>query len=186
MRISLAQKLYLADDTELRDLSLIKIDNISSRAFINCTSITSLTSDDTLRKVGLEAFRNCTSLTTITLGESITELGERAFMGCSSITKLITDQTLRAIGKEAFRGCEKLTSIELGEGVSELGNSAFMGCMTLKSVKCHATVPPTLGDKYVFDYNAEGRKIYVPSEALDTYKSHEQWSRYADSIEALK
>ena len=86
--LSLAQKLYLADDTELRDLSLIKIDNISSRAFINCTSITSLTSDDTLRKVGLEAFRNCTSLTTITLGESITELGERAFMGCSKLSNV--------------------------------------------------------------------------------------------------
>ena len=129
--------------------------------------------------------QNGQTLSTLSL-EGVEAIVPRAFMGCSSITKLITDKSLHTIGKEAFRGCEKLTSIELGEGVSELSACAFMGCMTLKSVKCHATVPPTLGDKYVFDYNAEGRKIYVPSEALDTYKSHEQWSRYADSIEALK
>ena len=79
-----------------------------------------------------------------------------------------------------------LSSIELGEGVTTIEGKAFMGCSKLRSVKCYATVPPTLGDKYVFDYNAADRKIYVPAESLDAYKEHDDWSRYADSIEALK
>ena len=86
--LSLAQKLYLTSGTEIRDLSFTEIESISARAFINCTSITSLVSDDHLKKVGLEAFRNCTSLTTITLGASTSELGERAFMGCSKLASV--------------------------------------------------------------------------------------------------
>ena len=61
-----------------------------------------------------------------------------------------------------------------------------MGCSALKSVKCHAIVPPALGDKYVFDYNATDRKIYVPAESVDDYKDHEAWSRYADAIMAIQ
>ncbi len=109
----------------------------------------------------------------------------RAFQGCSNVTTFSSDSSLQVIGEEAFRGCVSLTTIELGEGVIEIKGRAFMGCMALGSVKCHAITPPALGDKYVFDYNAEGRKIYVPSESLDKYKNHDQWSRYADSIVAL-
>ena len=32
--------------------------------------------------------------------------------------------------------------------------------------------------------NASGRKIYVPAESVDAYKSAEFWSDYADDIVA--
>ena len=133
---------------------------------------------------GKSLYINGVSAATISL-EGVEEITNRAFQGCSNITSFKSDNSLQTIGEEAFRGCEKLTTIELGEGVTEIKGRAFMGCMALKSVKCYAVTPPALGDKYVFDYNAEGRKIYVPSESLDTYKSHADWSRYADSIYAL-
>lgn len=110
----------------------------------------------------------------------------RAFYGCSSITSFKADNSLQTIGKEAFRGCEKLTTVELGEGITEIGSTAFMGCRALQSVKCYANNPPTLGDKYVFDYNADNRKIYVPNSAVEEYKSAEYWSEYADSIVPLQ
>ena len=48
-----------------------------------------------------------------------------------------------------------------------------------------ASEPPTLGDSYVFDYNAEGRKIYVPYGTYDLYLENELWSEYANSIEGI-
>lgn len=34
----------------------------------------------------------------------------------------------------------------------------------------------------MFSYNASGRKVYVPAESVDAYKSAEGWSEYADAI----
>ncbi len=34
----------------------------------------------------------------------------------------------------------------------------------------------------MFDSNASGRKIYVPTASVDAYKSAEYWSNYADYI----
>ena len=34
----------------------------------------------------------------------------------------------------------------------------------------------------MFDFNASNRKIYVPAESVDAYKSTEGWSDYADAI----
>lgn len=129
-------------------------------------------------------FLNGVTISTLSLTD-IEEIVPQAFMGCENITSVVTDGSLRTIGDEAFRGCPQLSSITLGEGVTGIGGRAFMGCQALKSVKCYAVTPPALGDKYVFDYNADSRKIYVPAESLDAYKSHADWSRYADSIEAL-
>ena len=52
----------------------------------------------------------------------------------------------------------------------------------LSSVTVRATTPPKLGWD-VFDYNAAGRKIYVPYDALDDYKSYADcWQDYANDI----
>ena len=34
----------------------------------------------------------------------------------------------------------------------------------------------------MFTYNASGRKIYVPAESVEAYKSAEGWSDYKSSI----
>lgn len=128
---------------------------------------------------------NGVSLTTLSL-EGVDSISPRAFQGCNNIASLRSDSSLRSIGEEAFRGSLSLSSVELGEGITTIEGKAFMGCSKLRSVKCYATVPPTLGDKYVFDYNASDRKIYVPAESLDAYKEHDDWSRYVDSIMAIQ
>ena len=33
-----------------------------------------------------------------------------------------------------------------------------------------------------FSNNASGRKIYVPNESVEAYKSTDGWSRYVDDI----
>ena len=109
----------------------------------------------------------------------------RAFQGCNNIRSLVADSSLKTIGEEAFRGCIELTSVDLGTSITQIGGKAFMGCESLKSVKCLVATPPVLGDKYVFDYNANGRKIYIPAGAYDAYTAAPYWSNYADSLEGM-
>ncbi|MBR7182701.1 MAG: leucine-rich repeat domain-containing protein, partial [Alistipes sp.] len=65
---------------------------------------------------------------------------------------------------------------------------AFRNCDGLTRVFCERTTPPTAlieyGDWDAFDDNAADRKIYVPAESVDTYKSADGWSKYADAIVA--
>ena len=160
-------------------ISKVEVENITAWCAIDFATATSNPLSS-----GKPLYVNGQPVTTISL-TNVEEIKAQVFQGCSSITSFSSDSSLKVVGEEAFRGCVSLTAIELGEGVTEIKGRAFMGCMALKSVKCYAVTPPALGDKYVFDHNSEGRKIYVPSESLDTYKSHADWSRYADSIVAL-
>ena len=127
---------------------------------------------------------NGVAATTIIL-DGVDEIKGKVFQGCNNIKSFKADNSLKIVGEEAFRGCMALNNVELGTAVFEIKGKAFMGCSALKSVKCMAAEPPTIGDKYVFDYNAEGRKIYVPSKAYNAYIANEMWSKYADSIEGI-
>ncbi|MBO7263792.1 MAG: hypothetical protein J6U93_04650, partial [Alistipes sp.] len=68
------------------------------------------------------------------------------------------------------------------DSVTTIGDGAFYHCSSLTSVYCKATTPPALGGPYVFDYNGSGRKIYVPTESVEAYKSASGWSEYKSSI----
>lgn len=59
------------------------------------------------------------------------------------------------------------------------GNCA--NCTSLTSVYCKATTPPE-GCEDMFCDNADGRKIYVPTGSVDTYKAADYWKEYANDI----
>ena len=102
------------------------------------------------------------------------------FINCDTISSFKSDNALESIGKDAFRNCPTLATVSLGAGINNIGKQAFMNCKALASFTCYATTPPVLGNNDVFSLNADGRKFYVPSTSLDSYK--EQWSKYATDI----
>jgi hypothetical protein len=71
--------------------------------------------------------------------------------------------------------------VNIPNSVTEIEDFAFESCNRLTSVYCEATTPPSLGES-VFEENASGRLIYVPTESVDAYKSTTYWSEYADYI----
>ena len=158
-----------------------RITTIGKAAFENCYSLTSVTIPDSVTTIGERAFNGCRNLTSVTIPDSVTTIGYMAFAVCSSLTSVTIGDSVTTIGGAAFGGCNSLTSITIPDSVTTIGDNAFSGCSSLTSVYCKAITPPA-GDYSMFYANASGRKIYVPTESVEAYKSAEGWSSYVDAI----
>ena len=182
---------------------------IDEYAFWNCMSLTSVTVSNSVKSVGKAAFAACYKLqefkgnyaedngrifvidgvltafapyglTEYTIPDSVTSIGDHAFYYCDSLTSVNIPDSVTTIGDNAFYDCDSLTSVTTPESVTTIGSYAFYHCDSLTSVYCKSTTPATLVGTGAFDYNATGRKIYVPTESVDAYKTN--WSTYADAI----
>ena len=121
-------------------------------------------------------------LTEYTIPDSVTAIGYAAFAHCDSLTSVTIGDSVTAIGYAAFAHCDSLTSVTIGDSVTTIGRSAFNGCTSLTSVYCKATTPPAFEGTSVFNSNGSGRKIYVPMESVEAYKSAYGLSDYALDI----
>ncbi len=119
--------------------------------------------------------------TKLTIGDNITKIGTYAFVDCSRLTNVIIPDSVTSIGEWAFAGCYSLISVTIPDSVTSIGEWAFAYCSSLTSVYCKPTTPPRGGED-MFDDNASGRKIYVPTASVDAYKAKLYWSDYADYI----
>ena len=186
------------------------VTKIGEDAFWHCDSLKSVTIGNGVTSIGDAAFRSCSSLTSFygkfasvdnrcliangklitfapagltkyTIPDSVTEIGNYTFYYCESLTSVTIGNSVTSIGWNAFSYCTSLTSVTIPDSVTKIGQDAFWHCDSLKSVYCKPTTPPT-GDNYMFDDNGSRRKIYVPMESVEAYKSAEYWSNYADYI----
>ena len=163
------------------------VTTIGDQAFCDCSNLTSVNIPDSVITIGWAAFSECNSLTNLNIGNSVTTIEDWAFYECSSLTTIDIPNSVTTIGDGAFCDCSSLTSATIGNGVTNIESYAFDYCVNLTSVYCKATTTPNAildFDGYwdAFDYNATGRKIYVPAESVEAYKSAEHWSEYADDI----
>ena len=165
-------------------------------AFSGCSSLTSVTIGDSVTTIGENAFNSCSSLTSVTIGDSVTTIGNSAFAFCSSLTSVyISDISAwcnisfgnsysnpLCYADNLYLNNELVTDLIIPDSVTTIGHYAFAGCSSLTSVYCKATTPP-VGGSEMFYGNATGRKIYVPMESVEAYKSASYWKNYANSIE---
>ena len=142
--------------------------------------IKTLIINEGMKAIGSYAFGNFYLLTSVSLPNSLTSIGKASFRNCSALTTIEIPSNVTEIKLYAFTNTG-LTSIDIPASVTAIGMFAFMDCSNLSSVTVRATTPPKLGWD-VFDYNAAGRKIYVPYDALDDYKSAAEWRLYANDI----
>ena len=110
------------------------VTSIGDGAFIDCTSLTSVTIPDSVTSIGWYAFSGCTSLTNITIPSSVTEIGGSTFSGCTSLTSIMIPNGVTSIGYEAFYDCSSLTSITIPNGVMYIGQYAFESCTSLTTI----------------------------------------------------
>ena len=169
----------------VKECWIIKFDGdvtmIGDDAFRNCSSLTSVTIPDSVTTIGNYAFCYCRSLTSVTIPDSVTTIGNYAFYDCNKLTSVTIGDSVTTIGYNAFQYCSSLTSVTIPDSVTTIGEAAFNWCERLTSVYCKPTTPPA-GSSYVFGGNASGRKIYVPMESVEAYKSASGWNDYASDI----
>ena len=169
----------------LGEITTVIIDDgvtiIGGRAFESCNNLTSVNIPNNVTVIAGYAFAQCPSLKSVNMGSGVTTIGSGAF-GLTGLESVSLPASLTSIGAQAFATCP-LTSVSIPARVTSIGNQAFWGCISLNSVTIYA---PGL-DNYgylAFQNNADGRKIYVYSGCVDTYKAG--WSDYADDILPIK
>lgn len=163
------------------------ISEISDSVFSGCTALENINIPNSIISIGSNAFRDCCNIASISIPESVTSIGYWAFAGCSKLNQINIPQKLVVLETSLFRDCVSLKSILLHENINTIEDSVFRGCSTLSSVYIETISPPSLiadykGSKNHFIGNHPSRKIYVPSQSLQSYKADEGWSKYSDDI----
>jgi hypothetical protein len=122
-------------------------------------------------------FQSCASLTSVVLPSTLRNISSMVFDYCTSLTSVVMP-SVNEIGSYAFRFCTSLESIDIPSNVTRISSYAFTGCENLHSITIRKTTPISFnGFDSINEYN-----IYVPAEAVDTYKTASGWSSYADRI----
>ena len=166
------------------------VTSIDQGAFFSCERLTSITIPDSVTSIGDSVFQNCRSLTTITIPDSVTSIGQVAFHNCTSLTTITIPNSVKRIDIGVFGSCTSLLSITIPFSVRGIEFNAFKDCSQLSEVIVNAVTPPELyPEQYTgiynqFENNAPGRKIKVPAESLQAYKTAPGWSDYASEIVA--
>ena len=83
---------------------------VSDEAFMNCTSLKSVTFSEGLTSIGNSAFENCTVLTDVELPHNLMYLGGRAFANCKGLKYIFLPESIVAIystwyNESPFYGC---------------------------------------------------------------------------------
>ena len=76
---------------------------IGGAAFVDCSSLTSVTIPNTVTSIEIYAFAGCTSLSSVTIPNSVTSIGATAFQGCTNLTSVTIPNSVTSVGSKAFR-----------------------------------------------------------------------------------
>ena len=202
--------------TKLTSVNIAEgVEKIEERAFSKCNGLTKFVMPNSVTETGLFVFQSCENLEEVTISDNLTTLGAGILNKCAKLATikgknatedgkcLIVNNVLHAfapvgvtsysipegvtnIGNMMFIGNTNLTSVTIPSTVVRIEEQAFKKCSNLSSVTCKAANPPVLGDDMCFDSNKSGRKIYVPSASVESYKSATKWTEYKDSIVAIQ
>ena len=182
---------------------------IGRLAFSDCENLDSIIFGEKVTSIGEMAFAY-THLATITIPQGVTSISAAAFSYCSNLegfnskyasedgrclvidgilhsfapaglTEYTIPQGISSIGVSAFLACYQLTKVTIPKSVTSIGNLAFGFCASLESVYCKPTTPPS-GGSDIFQSNASGYKIYVPTNSVEAYKTAAGWNIYANHI----
>ena len=102
-----------------------KVTYIGPGAFINCTSLTSLTIPNGVTDIGYGAFLCCMSLNNIKFSASVKNIDDYAFYGCIELADITLPNSLKSVGELAFGDCWSIRSVSIPKSVSAIGDLAF-------------------------------------------------------------
>lgn len=123
----------------------IPVTAIADRAFLNKSSLTSISLPSSLTSIGSYAFTG-TGLTAIVVPDSVTTIGNGALADCTQLKTAQWSASASSVPPEAFRGCTALSHLQLPEGVKILGTSALKSCRSLEILNLPSSVQEICAD----------------------------------------
>lgn len=118
-------------------------------------------------------------VTDLVIPEGVTSDMSLAFAQCTSLTSVVFSDCVKAIGRFAFDGCTNLTSVTIPASVTKIGYLPFRNCGLTSIYLLNATPPAADGES--FDDNSyRNATLYVPMEAVETYRTMEPWKNFTD------
>lgn len=168
------------DCTNLVDVEFPEgFDGLNHQTFKNCTSLALDSLPDSITNMGVKEFENCSSLKLTKLPDNLKSMGWYCFSGCSNCEFKETPVGLTRIPEGWANGTKNRTIDILSPNVSQLDWNS-LGTFT-QWVAFHATTPPTCTSAAFY----AKATIYVPDEAVDTYKNATGFKDVADRIKPL-
>ena len=112
---------------------------ITSDAFADCKSLTSVTIPDSVMSIGWSAFDSCIRLKSIEIPDSVTSIGRYAFYNCTSLVSVTIPGGVTAIELGAFYGCNSLPSVTIGDKIYKQQIVTNGKCKAYKGFKSDMT-----------------------------------------------
>jgi len=134
---------------------------ISNAAFMGCTNITQLITEDNMTTVGVEAFRDCSNLQKVRFADGLRDLYAGAFLNCSNLAELNLPDGTRSICEEAIKGCNKLLDITLPQSLQEI--DCEISNVPNRTIRM---VTPYLGAGLNYMDIAKGVTVYVYQDSF--------------------
>lgn len=119
---------------------------ISSRAFYNCTSLTSIAIPYSVVSIEAEAFALCSSLRGAAIPDRVTHLGDRCFRYCRDLASVSIGTGVTHIGLNVFESCSSLAQVNILGNVVCIDDMAFLDCQSLVSIAIPDSVV-SIGDQ---------------------------------------
>ena len=116
------------------------VTSIASQAFLDCSSLNSISIGNNVQRIEYLAFRNCRGLKNVIFPSSLEFIGDDAFQGCSGLQSIEIPNSVTKINSGAFEGCSNLKEIVLPNGLKEIGYRIFMNCSSLATITIPVSV----------------------------------------------
>lgn len=119
------------------------------------------------------------------VGNLCTSIGYQAAVQCKQLVELVIDEGVATLANQAFNADSKLGVIDLPSTLTSIDvycfhNMGYVAC----NITFRGLIPPTVNIGANNRFTAANTNIYVPAEALETYKA--AWSSIADKIHPIE
>lgn len=168
----------------LVNASFAELTTLGEYAFNYCENLTNLYAPN-VTKIELSCFKSCKKLEYANF-PLVTYLGGYAFDYCVGLKEAnfpLATQTNSSV----FRDCTSLVKVDFGL-LTNISNGYFYNCTSLTTLILRASEVSYLYDSNTFTNtpiaNGTGY-IYVPDDLVDSYKTNNNWSKYAAQIKPI-
>ena len=112
--------------------------------------------------------------------DDVTGLGSDLFADRQNLRSVRMGDQVTTLGNYVFSNCTNLKTIVLSANLNSIGYNPFRGDVALEAVHFRSLVPPSYTDSQFTPVSS--RKIYVPEQSLQLYKSNVGWKDYWDAM----